>query len=391
WHKIKNKQISMAQSQLQRRDSSIVDSDSNSDSDNNSSYSSDEECRSPVAKRVWLGDSSKGNSISKPSSVGLASSSRLAAAEAWRKTFQEGVIDSQLSRAVGFVSGGQPNVDRDTEAYNYKLAPRLPDKESRQAKRKADLDAISAAVAAAGQVDDEFSAVAEQHLELEQFGLPSADAQGSDSQSDLRLKLQAKNRKRNAQKRLSKERKRQRAEQRAAGGNLGDMEVDGKQKAKRGQRDRNKLDPSVPPEKLARRLAHLLHEPKRHILDRVVAHLGPAKAIELYRRTQDIESAGGLRVANGNRRRTPGGVYMQLIKSEDSVTPDMLRQIFDGEQSSAKDRRKRLRANRRKKQSADRGGVVSADAQQAAETAELEKKRAELLAQLDSLEDADVE
>lgn len=37
-------------------------------------------------------------------------------------------------------------------------------------------------------------------------------------------------------------------------------------------------------------------------------------ALELYKRTQQIESEGGMMIKNGSRRRTPGGLYLQLLR-----------------------------------------------------------------------------
>ena len=42
--------------------------------------------------------------------------------------------------------------------------------------------------------------------------------------------------------------------------------------------------------------------------------LGRARVIELYRLTEATEERGGLLIANGMRRRTPGGCFIQLLR-----------------------------------------------------------------------------
>ena len=42
-----------------------------------------------------------------------------------------------------------------------------------------------------------------------------------------------------------------------------------------------------------------------------------------------------------SRRRTPGGVYLQLLKTDPNVTDDDLKEIFEGEMTLDKKQRKR--------------------------------------------------
>ena len=37
-------------------------------------------------------------------------------------------------------------------------------------------------------------------------------------------------------------------------------------------------------------------------------------ALDLFQQTRKIEGGGGMMIKNGSRRRTPGGLYLQLLR-----------------------------------------------------------------------------
>ena len=61
-------------------------------------------------------------------------------------------------------------------------------------------------------------------------------------------------------------------------------------------------------------LASKLSEPKMELMVGVVDLVGHEVAIELFNKTKDIEAKGGMMIKNGERRRTPGGVFLQLLR-----------------------------------------------------------------------------
>ena len=72
--------------------------------------------------------------------------------------------------------------------------------------------------------------------------------------------------------------------------------------------------PASPEEPLTvERLAEALQEPDRSLLDRVLAHLGPERCAAVLADTLTCEANGGLLTNDGSRRRTPGGVFIQLV------------------------------------------------------------------------------
>ena len=74
------------------------------------------------------------------------------------------------------------------------------------------------------------------------------------------------------------------------------------------------------------------------VIDLVGGHV----VLELFQKTQKIESEGGMMIKNGARRRTPGGVFLHLLReinNDPRVDPKEVKQFFaqsqknDGSQS----------------------------------------------------------
>jgi len=61
---------------------------------------------------------------------------------------------------------------------------------------------------------------------------------------------------------------------------------------------------------------------------RVVSRLGADRARAFLRRTQEIEAAGGLMLPDGSRRRTPGGVFFHLVRTDDTLSREDRVSIF---------------------------------------------------------------
>ncbi|GFO50414.1 phosphorylated adapter RNA export protein-like [Plakobranchus ocellatus] len=99
-------------------------------------------------------------------------------------------------------------------------------------------------------------------------------------------------------------------------------------------------------------IADGLAEPKFDLISRIVENVGKAQAIQLYYMTEDIEDAGGMMIKNGSRRRTPGGVYIELLKSDTSISQDIISAIFEEEDKEwkmhLKEKRKMKKAARKK-------------------------------------------
>ncbi|XP_064163228.1 phosphorylated adapter RNA export protein [Anguilla rostrata] len=94
-------------------------------------------------------------------------------------------------------------------------------------------------------------------------------------------------------------------------------------------------------------IVHRLREPKKDLMERVVRTIGKKKAIELLAETATVEQNGGILTVDGSRRRTPGGVYLNLLKNTPSITGKQVKEIFYDENqrdySSKKAAKKRRR------------------------------------------------
>lgn len=103
-------------------------------------------------------------------------------------------------------------------------------------------------------------------------------------------------------------------------------------------------------ESFAAELANKLYEEKDDLMLRVVDVLGKDIPAKLFKETQKIEADGGMLIMNGARRRTPGGVFLFLLKHNEEITKDDKKAIFLEEKKAAIKERKNAQAvNREKK------------------------------------------
>ncbi|XP_063225930.1 phosphorylated adapter RNA export protein [Bacillus rossius redtenbacheri] len=87
-------------------------------------------------------------------------------------------------------------------------------------------------------------------------------------------------------------------------------------------------DASSTDEEMALDIANKLSEPKDDLILRIVTILGKEKAVEYFKKTQEIEADGGMLIKNNSRRRTPGGVYLFLVKLDTDIPPEKQKEVF---------------------------------------------------------------
>jgi PHAX RNA-binding domain len=74
------------------------------------------------------------------------------------------------------------------------------------------------------------------------------------------------------------------------------------------------------------KLAEILQEPKAPLLRQVLRTFGPERTVAVLTDTLQCEAQGGMLTKDGSRRRTPGGVFFQLVKER--ATPQERRRLF---------------------------------------------------------------
>ncbi|XP_026183265.1 phosphorylated adapter RNA export protein [Mastacembelus armatus] len=110
---------------------------------------------------------------------------------------------------------------------------------------------------------------------------------------------------------------------------------------------RYKITEDDPEDKVAEEIAFRLQEPKEDLIQRVVKVVGKKKAIELLGETATLEENGGMYTMDGSRRRTPGGVYLHMLKNTPSITKAQIREIFLEEQQKENQSKKAAQKRRR--------------------------------------------
>ncbi|KAJ3612332.1 hypothetical protein NHX12_020608 [Muraenolepis orangiensis] len=216
----------------------------------------------------------------------------------WGSVVQEQSQD-QVMAGLG-VFGMEADFDmgsRAVETYNYVLARKMMDKERREEEEKE----------SRGRRDQETSLLDSQ---LEDY----MRNRGSRDRSDPK-------RKRSAKERL---------------GPRAELAV-----------GRYPLTEEDPEERVVEELAHRLQEPKLELLQRAVRVLGRGQAIDLLERTEEAEREGGVTTLDGSRRRTPGGVFLHLMKSCPGVSKAQLRQVFAEEDQEHRRNKKDSQKRRR--------------------------------------------
>ncbi|XP_058975892.1 phosphorylated adapter RNA export protein-like [Musca domestica] len=95
---------------------------------------------------------------------------------------------------------------------------------------------------------------------------------------------------------------------------------------------------------VAREMAKKLHEGKDDLIVRIVEVLGLELPLKIFKETQRIEADGGMTIKNGQRRRTPGGVFLFLIKHNETLSADDQKAIFSEDRTNANKKHKDMKS-----------------------------------------------
>jgi hypothetical protein len=75
-------------------------------------------------------------------------------------------------------------------------------------------------------------------------------------------------------------------------------------------------------------------------MERIVSRLDEQRVLRMLKRTREIEREGGQRTRDQQRRKTPNGVFMSLLSTEEKVSKDDLKFILEKQATSVEERKK---------------------------------------------------
>lgn len=214
----------------------------------------------------------------------------------WGSVVQEQCQDAITAELGVFGMEGVSMASRSVETYNFVLARKMMEKErelERQSRQEGEVSMLDA------------------DLEDYMKGRGSEDRAAGDCK-----------RKRPAKERL---------------GPKAEMDIKG----------RYEITEDDPDDKVVDEIAYRLQEPKKDLIERVVQVVGKKKAIELLGETATLEENGGMYTMDGSRRRTPGGVFLNLLKNTPSVSRSQIKKIFLDEHQ--KDQKSKKAAQKRRR------------------------------------------
>lgn len=215
----------------------------------------------------------------------------------WGSVVQEQCQDAITAELGIFGMEGEVSMSsRNVETYNFVLARKIMEKEREVERQSKDEGEVS---------------MLDSQLEDYMKGRGSGESAGVDAK-----------RKRAVKERL---------------GPIAEMDIKG----------RYEITEDDPEDKVADEIAYRLQEPKTDLIERVVQVIGTKKAIELLGETSTLEESGGVYTMDGSRRRTPGGVYLNLLKNTPSISKAQVRKIFFEEQQKEYKSKKAAQKRRR--------------------------------------------
>ncbi|KAG8230478.1 hypothetical protein J437_LFUL013519 [Ladona fulva] len=144
-------------------------------------------------------------------------------------------------------------------------------------------------------------------------------------------------------------------------------------------------------EEVAKDIAAKLNEEKEDLITvlstvKVVRILGKERSIGLFDRTKKIEEDGGMTTLQGSRRRTPGGIFLFLLKQDHNISQKEKQIIFADDRKAVLQEKKAAAARLRKLRSEElRRNLAAADGLPPLQT------RKELAAKQDPMRDEDQE
>ncbi|XP_075168686.1 phosphorylated adaptor for RNA export [Haematobia irritans] len=104
---------------------------------------------------------------------------------------------------------------------------------------------------------------------------------------------------------------------------------------------------------VAKEIALKLREQKDDLLVKIVEVIGIELSLKIYKETQRIEADGGMTIQNGLRRRTPGGVFLFLVKHNETISAEDQKAIFSEDRNKSNKNLKAIKTIMRERKVAE--------------------------------------
>uniref|UniRef100_A0A8R1IZR6 Phosphorylated adapter RNA export protein n=1 Tax=Caenorhabditis japonica TaxID=281687 RepID=A0A8R1IZR6_CAEJA len=103
------------------------------------------------------------------------------------------------------------------------------------------------------------------------------------------------------------------------------------------------FDENASLDELGSQMAAAMGEKDPDTVKKIVNAIGRDVSIKLFNGTKEIEKNGGMKTADGSRRRTPGGVFITLFKTDAEISRETKNGIFGDMRNADKQRSKNKR------------------------------------------------
>ena len=101
-----------------------------------------------------------------------------------------------------------------------------------------------------------------------------------------------------------------------------------------------KFEEDITLEELGNQIADAMGEKDPDTVKKIVNAIGREVSLKLFSDTKEVEQNGGMKITDGSRRRTPGGVFITLFKMDSAVSREVKNSIFDNMRNADKQRSK---------------------------------------------------
>lgn len=97
------------------------------------------------------------------------------------------------------------------------------------------------------------------------------------------------------------------------------------------------------PTQASQEIARCLQEPKVNLVSDAIGVLGVSRVLQFFNETVEIQKAGGQPILNGASKRTPGGVFLTLIKNSADLSAAEKAEIFKKDKKVTAEHKKQAR------------------------------------------------